>query len=806
MDAQKILDRFQNVSEEHDGGYLASCTAHNDSRPSLRIWFDDSRCRMTCRAGCDTADVIKAAGLRWSALFNVSAGEIKAVPAEPSKPVGPGEIAALRMWLDSLSLGQEHITYLNDRFGMSAAAASVLGVEGSDAGEGFTHTSRSFDAHPRIVIPLYDFNGVARGVQGRDISGDCPNRWMSLTNPDGKHWQRYGYLPVCDGGTGPVILTEGPSDSLTAVAAGYSALLIRGASLASSASLLAEIAQGLSGRRVFVAGDNDPAGDKFSTTVANALAAHDIDVYRIRIPIKGGDLTDWRNSSPGTFASQLFTAMKGAEKVTTAPAIPQQTTGAVPPSSDEAQEASRIVKDLSPRYGVSDVMRAHALVEFTGNRVRYSSSMGFFVWNGTVWERSDSKVRALIHQLGAALNTRGLELNESTKDGYHYKAAAGCTSSRSIDAILTELKSVPGVAIKASELDSQPDLLNFQNGTVDLRTGELRPHSPDDLLTVALDYDYDPDAKAPRWESFLEEIMPDHPEMPAYLQRLVGYGITGHTSEQCFAVLHGKGANGKSIFTDTLTKAFGEITRTTPFSTFEERSSGGIPNDIASLHGARLVMASEGEAGRQMSESVIKSVTGDQHITARFLRKEFFTFRPTFLILLATNHKPRFKSQDTGLWRRVKLIPFSRYLAPHERDYDLDKKVAAEAQGIVAWAVRGAVEWYKGGLNDPDVIVNATKEYRETSDALAGFIGDVVEITGKDDDRIVGKDLFNAYLDWCSAENLPDREKWRRNTFFSAIEERGVSKRRVSAGMAFFGIRMVEHAAPEQEDSGELFL
>lgn len=806
MEAQTILDKFDNVTEQHDGSYLAQCSGHDDSRPSLVIWFDDTKCRMTCRAGCNTRDVISAVGLRFPDLFNVSAGEIKAVSAEPSKLVGPGEIAALRMWLDEHPLSENGAGYVRERFGMVPDVASGLGIAETNC-DGFRHTSPAFERFPRIVVPLYDFNGVARGAQGRDISGDCPNRWVSLTNPEGKHWQRYGFLSAED--TGTVIVTEGPSDALCAVAAGYSALLIRGASLAASERLLAEIAEGLKGKRVFVAGDNDEAGLRFNITVARGVAQHGIDVHEIRIPDLGpkSDLSDWRTKSPETFSAQLFTAMKGAEKVVTASAITSRATSAVPPSLDEAQEASRIVKDLSPRYGVSDVMRAHALVDFTGDRIRYSSSLGFLVWNGTVWERSDSKVRALVHQLGAALNTKGLELGESMKEGFHYKAAAGCTSSRSIDAVLTELKSVPGVAISVSELDAKPDLLTFKNGTVNLRTGELRPHDPDDLITVCVDADYEPDAEAPRWVQFLFEIFPGHPELVDYLRRLVGYGITGHTDEQCFAVLHGKGSNGKSKVTDTLTEVFGAITQTTGFSTFEERASGGIPNDVAALKDARLVMASEGEAGKPMSESVIKSVTGDKHITARFLRKEFFTFTPQFLIMLATNHKPKFKGQDEGLWRRVKLIPFSRFFAPHERDYDLDKKLLAESAGIIAWAVRGAVEWYEGGLQDPDVIIEATKEYRETSDALAGFIGDVVEITGDDKDRIIGKAMFNEYLTWCEAENIPDRERWRRNTFFAAVEDRdGVSKRRVKEGMAFFGIKMAEPPIPDQPDSDDLFM
>jgi putative DNA primase/helicase len=232
---------------------------------------------------------------------------------------------------------------------------------------------------------------------------------------------------------------------------------------------------------------------------------------------------------------------------------------------------------------------------------------------------------------------------------------------------------------------------------------------------------------------------------------------------------------------------FVNLTKTTPFATFEEKQSGGIPNDIAALRGARLVMASEGESGKPMSEAVLKRVTGKDMVSARFLRQEFFEFRPSFLLMLATNHKPKFRGQDDGLWRRVKMIPFKRFFAPHERDYDLDSKLRAEAQGIAAWVVRGAVEWFANGLQDPAVITAASREYRETSDALVGFFPGVYE---RDEaSSIPGADAYNAYREWCEAEGLPSKEIWTRRSFYDAMEERQVSRKKTNKGITLVGIR-----------------
>lgn len=802
MDFVTILGRFTDVSEENDGGYLALCPAHADSRPSLRIWRgDDNKVRLTCRAGCDTGDVVNAVGLKWSDMFNAT-GEGLTVPKEKPALVGVGLTAALAMYVDrtvrelgdpASQVGAQALQYVADRFGLDAETAEALRL-GADDGysvPNFKFRSRAFTRYPRVTVPLNDFKGVARGLQGRDLSGACPGRWLSLSNPEGQRWAPYGVFRG-GAGYGSILVTEGPGDALTAVSVGYDAVAVRGASLVNNPELVAELAEGLKGFQVVVCGDNDTAGTSFTLRLSEGLAGHGIDVYALTVPTQGDDLTDWRSRDPSAFPSALHAAVKSArpvkDRATTEAehrkAEVAHRTGAVQVSSVQGADAARILGDLVTTYGESDAMNAHALVAWTDGRIKYASGLGYFVWDGVTWVKSATRVRQEIHAMGAALVLAGC-LPESR----------GFTMTTRIDALMTELRSVPSVHVDAEEFDAKPHLLSFRNGVVDLRTGKLRAHDKADMLTVSLPVEYDPTAKAPRWEAFLEEIFPNHPDMPEYMKRLVGYGITGNTSEQCFAVLWGKGANGKSVFTETLTDVFGRITKTTPFATFEDKGNGGgIPNDLAALRGARLVMASEGESGKPMSEAVLKRVTGKDKVTARFLRQEFFTFAPTFLILLATNHKPKFKSQDEGLWRRVKLIPFNRYFAPHERDYDLDRKLRAEAAGIIAWAVRGAVDWYNGGLRDPESISAATREYRATSDALAGFFPGV--LTADDDDATLpGADAYLAYTDWCEAEGLQRKEVWSRKAFYGAMEERGIGKKKTNKGIALVGVKVADAPA-----------
>jgi len=798
-----LLSRFGSVEETADG-WLAHCPGHPDSTPSLRVAVSDrGKVLVRDRAGCDTADVLQSVGLTMRDLANVRVDVTPpAAAVSQDVPASAADVAALAVRLDGYASafrrGMEDDSdaldaqrYAAERFGLSGDDSTRLGLGYAD----------DLPGGPRLVVPFRDQRGVARGFQARALAPDAAVRWYGPKSPEGAAWTKLGWFPGSSGWD-EVLVCEGPGDALTGAALGYDTIGIRGAGLSANSSVIEDLVAMLDGRQAVIAGDGDPSGRRFSAQLAEALTTAGIPVRILTVP-DGLDLTDWRAQDPEQFPREVIRAI--------AQAAPVSSSQAALSAWDE------------DRYALTDLGGARYLrdyIESIGSGIRYTEEAGFFLLDpeSGVWRKDDRQavrthaqaVADLVRELARTASIDGAR--EGALDADKKRAArlnryaAHAQSSKGLDAMLRELQAVRGVPASIEDFDRDPDLLAVRNGVIDLRTGTLLPPDPSRLMTRRVDIDYDPNARAERWERFLLEVFPDHEELAAYTQRLVGYGITGHTSEQCFVVHWGTGANGKSVFTDTLTEVFREHTVTTPFSTFEERPSGGIPNDLAALKGSRIVQAAEGEQGKPMAEAMLKRVTGRDMISARFMRKEFFEFRPTFLLMLATNFKPKFRGQDEGLWRRVKLIPWARYFKPEERDHRLGDTLLAEAQGILAWAVRGAIEWYARGLQDPQVVVDATREYRDQSNALDGFLPGIYVFD--QNGRVDSSKVFADFQQYADEGNYLDLKRWSQRALYGAIEEhKGVTRKRSTGGKnVFIGIRRVrqsDHAAEDAVTPGE---
>ncbi len=421
-------------------------------------------------------------------------------------------------------------------------------------------------------------------------------------------------------------------------------------------------------------------------------------------------------------------------------------------------------------FNLTDLGNAERFDARHGRDVLYCYPWGkWLVWTGARWERDDS---GRVHRM-AKEAVRGIYAEAAAAEDEERRKALARHATRSeaearIRAMLELAKS--DVPVSPEQLDRDPWLLNCPNGTVDLRTGDLRPHRREDLLTKMAGVEYDPDAAAPAWAAFLERVLPGE-ELRGFVRRAAGYSATGDTSEQCMFINHGAGNNGKSTFQEALAAALGDYAMRAPTEMLMVRRTGGVPNDVARLKGARFVTASETEEGRRLAESLVKDLTGQDTITARFMRAEFFDFKPTHKLWLSTNHKPEIRGTDNAIWRRIRLIPWSVAIPPAERDRKLPEKLRAELAGVLAWAVQGSLEWQREGLGESEEVRAATAEYRAEQDVLAAFIEERCVIAPNA--SAPATPLYHVYKAWC--EETGERVETQKR-FGMRLTERGFER------------------------------
>ena len=286
-------------------------------------------------------------------------------------------------------------------------------------------------------------------------------------------------------------------------------------------------------------------------------------------------------------------------------------------------------------------------------------------------------------------------------------------------------KTRPELVVLMTALDCDDMLLGVSNGVVDLKTGKLLPASRQQLMTRQSPVVFDKAGKCPDFLKFLARVTGNNKSLMKYLQRVVGYCLTGMATEQCLFFLHGKGANGKSTFLNVLRELVGtDYAAQTPPETLMAKRNSGATNDIARLNGLRIVVANEVEDSTHLAESLVKQLTGGDAVSARFLHHEFFEFTPKFKLFIAGNHKPVIRGRDEGIWRRIQLVPFEVTIPIADRDAQLQQKLRAEASGILNWAIAGCKEWRRMGLVPPQVVVDAVKAYRDEMDILTDWINE----------------------------------------------------------------------------------
>lgn len=368
------------------------------------------------------------------------------------------------------------------------------------------------------------------------------------------------------------------------------------------------------------------------------------------------------------------------------------------------------------------------------------------------------------------------------------KKAAALASAKTVAAVSMLARADRRLAATADQWDTDPWLLNTPSSVIDLRSGKSRPHCATDHLSKITAIAPNPTCQIVQWLSFLDRITGGDTELIAYLQRMAGYALTGLTTEHAFFFLYGTGTNGKSTFLDALVACAGNYHRTAQIDIFIDSRTERHPTDLAALHGARVVTATETEEGRRWAESKIKVLTGGDKISARFMRQDFFEFTPQFKLIIAGNHKPSLRSVDEAIRRRFHLVPFAVTIPKAERDLQLSEKLKAELPGILQWMIEGCLKWQRAKLSPPNAVTTATDKYLSAEDSIGEWINEFCN-----QDASAWESTASLFASWKGWAERAGEHPGTQKRFTTLLEGRGFEYHRKTHGRGFSGLSLGGH-------------
>lgn len=674
-------------------------------------------------------------------------------------PAHKDDIASL-----SVSTGDDGRTLLKCHAGCTAAAiCRALGIKMADL---FVQKSKKAKGEARIIA-TYDYkrNGelifqVVR-MEPKDFRLRRPDgRGGWIWKMNGTPLSLYHYDEIVNAPEGETIfVVEGEKD----------ADRLRGLGVFATTNALGAgkwrdyYSATLRGNRVAILVDNDDTGRNHGRQVANSVWGIAAEVKIIELPglPPKGDVSDWLDT--GGDKSKLVEIVNATKPLTAEDIEAMQ-------QPQPAETGKGILA-----YPFTDAGAAELFAAEYGERFVFNHDAGkWLIYDGRRWnmKTGDIEVRKAVVKLARTIREEALKPENTDRREGIERYARSLEASSKISNVLREAEAY--LAKYADDFDTARDLLNVVNGTVNLRTGELQPHNPNDFITKLAPVVYDRTAKHVMLDKFLVDSTGGDEEMIAFLQRSAGYTLSGFTDEEKFFLVHGPEASGKSTFLEMLKAVLGDYAQTADFETFVARNQvGGARNDIARLAGARFVPSIEVDEGRRLAEGLVKTITGGDSICARFLYREAFEFRPQFKLWLACNHAPRISEGDGGMWRRILRVPFEHTVPESERDPKVKatlKNVDEAGPAILAWAVEGCLRWQMEGLNVPDGVTAATAQYRQEQDPLAEFLDDMCNV-GDEDLFVPVTDLRKSYERWASDVGV--KHTLGAKAFNERLESRG---------------------------------
>ena len=449
--------------------------------------------------------------------------------------------------------------------------------------------------------------------------------------------------------------------------------------------------------------------------------------------------------------------------------------------------------DPMPDEPKTELGYARRLIRVYGDRLRYVPAWRkWLVWDGTRWAYdATGQAPRWTKAIARRITADAIALEDPKERQLAMNLARRAESSAGVSGALTLAGTEAGVVVTPDDLDADPFLLNCRNGTLDLRTGDLRNHEPADLLTKMTGAAFDSGASGLAFTGFLERVQPD-PAMRDYLARLTGLSLEGRVAAHILPIHWGSGANGKSTFIDVVMSALGDYADAADPELLTARAFDAHPTGVADLFGLRLAVLHESDHGRRLAEGTVKRLTGGDRIKARRMREDFWHFTPSHTFAMLSNHKPVISGTDEGVWRRVRLVPWDVVVPEAERDEHLGERLGLELDYVLGWLVTGYRDWRGRGLDEPEQVTRATDDYRAESDALARFV-DQCCLTGAHW-HVRSSHLFAAWQKWSAEEGEPPGTQ---TAFSLALINRGFDKKSTKVGVIWTGLGLLA------EDDGE---
>ena len=718
-------------------GWSMRCVAHEDARASLSVseTSDGSRVLWKCHAGCTQEEVQRA-------------------------------FIARRLWPEDIATMQTTVPAISARPVVKPLVKPT-------------------------VVAVYQYRDADGTVVHETVRYDPKKFKQRTVLPDGSHewslaktWTVLYRLPELLASTGPVWMVEGEKDADNLAAAGAVATTMP----MGAGKWKTHYGDWLRGRDVRIIPDNDDAGRSGARIIGKALAGIAASIVIVTLPVdgKGADVTDYLGTGATLADLEALVASASVAGVTEAVTKPMASTG--------------------DGFPLTDLGNAERLLRAHGNDLRYCVAWrSWLVWTGTHWEPDagdhDVRRRAVdtildLTNVAAVDFTPDLQPAQRTALVRHSERSQ---SANRIAAMVDMARSRPGVIVSPSSLDADPYLVNFGNGTLNLRNGQFHVQRRGDAITRMIRWNgepsrYDPDLQSRpggTWERFVSRVLPD-PDVRRFAQVAMGYTLGGQPHERIMVILYGTGRNGKSTFIETCMAAFGEYALTVPSSLFlaskDGRGGGSATPDIASLYRVRLVTSQETPEGGRLDEARVKWITGDDTISARRLYEAPFTFEPSHTVWLSTNHRPVVRGGGHALWDRMRSIPFAERIRDDEIESDLKVRLRQELPAVMAWIIDGARVMRTDGLSVPSAVRLAGVSYREDSDWFGGFMEARCRVA--DDATALAGELHRAYSAWASESS----EKLMTPTALgNALRERGMASFKTGAGVrAWRGIGLMQ--------------